>query len=137
LVGVGRLEADALPLARAGAGRIVPVQVAGRGELAWAIYRASGDGLIEVVEPRLGKVEELATGLDAGDFICGDVDRLDKMAWDELTSAGGRIVSLPASRVLAVAALGWRRLQQGEIENPDTLVPLYLRPPAIGPQPPR
>jgi tRNA threonylcarbamoyladenosine biosynthesis protein TsaB len=138
LVGVGRLAADALPLALAGAGRIVPIQAAGRGELAWAVYRASGDGgLIEVVEPRLGKVEELATGLDAGDVICGDADRLDERARAELTGAGGRIVSMQASRVLAVASLGWRRLQRGEIDNPDTLVPLYLRPPAIGPQPPR
>jgi tRNA threonylcarbamoyladenosine biosynthesis protein TsaB len=137
LIGVGRLAADALPLATLSEARVVPVQVAGRGELAWGVYRASADGVLEIVEPRLGKAEELATGLEAGDLICGDADRLDDVARSLLTAAGGRIVSMQASRVMAVAALGWSRLQRGEFDNPDTLVPLYLRPPAIGPQPSR
>jgi hypothetical protein len=37
--------------------------------------------------------------------------------------------------VLAVAALGWQRLSRGDIDLAESLVPLYLREPAIGPQP--
>ena len=40
-------------------------------------------------------------------------------------------------RVLAVAYLAWQRLQRGDSDDLDALVPLYLRAPAIGPQPPR
>jgi hypothetical protein len=36
-----------------------------------------------------------------------------------------------------VARLGLRRLAHGEQDDVDSLSPLYLRAPAIGPQPPR
>jgi hypothetical protein len=38
---------------------------------------------------------------------------------------------------VSVARLGLRRLARGEMDDPDSLTPLYLRAPAIGPQPPR
>jgi hypothetical protein len=44
------------------------------------------------------------------------------------------VVEAAPERVLAVARLGHQRLNRGETDDPDTLVPLYLRAPAIGPQ---
>jgi tRNA A37 threonylcarbamoyladenosine modification protein TsaB len=120
-----------------GVTRVIPLQAAGRAELAWAIYEAKDEALVEATEPNLGRIGDITAVLQPGDVVCGDTAQLDDAARAALTYAGARIVTLPASRVLAIAALGWQRLQRGQIDNPDTLVPLYLRPPAIGPQPPR
>jgi tRNA threonylcarbamoyl adenosine modification protein YeaZ len=137
IAGVGRLEAAALPLAAATARRVVPVQAAGRAELAWAIYQHDGTRMQELSPPGLGPAEELVDVAHAGDLIVGDVDRLDAQTSEALLSKECRLLPEPASRVSAIAALGHQRLEEGRIDNPDTLVPLYLRAPAIGPQPPR
>jgi tRNA threonylcarbamoyladenosine biosynthesis protein TsaB len=137
LVGVGRLPAEAWPLAQASGARIVPVQVAGRAELAYGAYHADGDTLVEDVEAGLGPLETLVATLRKSDIVCGEADRLDDASREAIRGAGARIVTSSGPRVVAIAYLAWQRLQRGESDDPDTLVPLYLRAPAIGPQPPR
>ena len=137
LVGVGRLAAEALPLALSTQGRVVPVQVAGRAELAFGVYYASDGELVELVESRLGSIERFAATLTPGDVVCGEADRLDEASREAISLAGARIVMAPQTRVLAVGALAWQRLQRGEQDDIDSLAPMYLRAPAIGPQPPR
>ena len=138
LVGIGRLPADALPLAQTTGARVVPVQVAGRAELAYGVYHADGDSLVEDVEAGLGPLSALVAGLRMGDIVCGEADRMDDAARDAIRDAGARIVIATTPRVLAVASLAWQRLQRGDTDDLDSLVPLYLRAPAIGPQsPPR
>jgi tRNA threonylcarbamoyladenosine biosynthesis protein TsaB len=137
LAGAGRLPADAWPLAQASGARVVPVQVAGRAELAYGIYHADGDSLVEDVEAGLGPLAALVEKLRKGDIVCGEADRLDEASCAAIRGAGARILTSPGPRVLAVAYLAWQRLQRGESDNIDALVPLYLRAPAIGPQPPR
>jgi len=44
------------------------------------------------------------------------------------------LVEALTPRVAAVARIGRMRWATGAVDNPDTLVPLYLRAPAIGPQ---
>jgi tRNA threonylcarbamoyladenosine biosynthesis protein TsaB len=135
LVGVGRLAAEALPIAEASGGRVVAIQAAGRAELAWAAYRMELDELQELMAPLLTPVVDLASVVEPGDSVTGDIDRLDAATVGALTHRGCRLAPQPPSRVVAVARLGLNRLARGEIDNPDTLVPLYLRAPAIGPQP--
>jgi tRNA threonylcarbamoyladenosine biosynthesis protein TsaB len=134
LVGIGRLAADAFWPAQATEERVVAVQAAGRAELAWAAYHRDGeDGLIELEPPRLGPSADFVASLQAGDTLCGDIDRLTP---ETLAAIAGRarMVVTPEARVLAVSRLGARRLAAGQIDNVDSLVPLYLRAPAIGPQ---
>ncbi len=137
LAGVGRLAAEALPIAEASGCRVVPVQAAGRAELAWAAYRYDEGELVELEAPQLTAAASLPRRLRKGDLLTGDVDRLDAEMLSSLAARGCRLVSPAPSRVIAVARLGLSRLGRGETDDPDSLTPLYLREPAIGPQPPR
>src|SRR6186713_2326717 len=78
LIGIGRLPADAWPLAQTTGARIVPVQVAGRAELAYGAYHADGDSLVEDLEAGLGPLTALVATLRKGDIVCGEADRLDE-----------------------------------------------------------
>jgi tRNA threonylcarbamoyladenosine biosynthesis protein TsaB len=132
IAGVGRLAADALPFAVEPGRRVVAVHAAGRAELAYAVYTRGEDGLIEEMAPRLKPRDRLVEELRRGDIVCGALDDATVQA---ITEAGGIWSEPHPARVLAVAALGWRRLASGDIDSADSLVPLYLREPAIGPQP--
>ncbi|MBI2724220.1 MAG: tRNA (adenosine(37)-N6)-threonylcarbamoyltransferase complex dimerization subunit type 1 TsaB [Chloroflexi bacterium] len=130
IVGIGRLEADAWLVARdAGERRIVAVHRAGRGEAAWAAYRASADGAWrETHAPRIEKRETLVAALTSGDVFTGDLDD-DLLA--AARSAGAAVATPHEHRVTAIATLGARRLAAAATDDATTLVPLYLRAPAI------
>jgi len=133
LCGIGRLEVDAWGVAAEASGRrIVAVHRAGRGEAAWAVYRGDAASWVEALAPRMSKLATLHEALAAGDAVTGDIH-------DELTAAtlraGAAAVSAHGHRVIALAALGARRLATGRTDAATALVPLYLRAPAIGPQP--
>ncbi len=132
IVGIGRLELDAYAVAQdTGARRIVAVHRAGRGESAWAAYRGDRSGWREEIAPRIGKAAELHAAIEGGDVVAGDSD--DELA-AMLAQSGASAASSNAHRVVALAALGQLRLAAGRIDDATTLVPLYLRAPAIGPQ---
>jgi len=135
IAGVGRLELDAW-LARdaAGGGRIVALHRAGRGDLAWATYTAEGDGVREHSAPRIDPGEDVLRALAPGDVVTGDVD---ESVADAARAAGAGIARPEAHRATALAVLGRRRIDEGRADDATALVPLYLRGPAIGPQPAR
>jgi tRNA threonylcarbamoyladenosine biosynthesis protein TsaB len=133
LVGVGRLAADASPLAATGGPAVYAVQAAGRADLAWAAYSRRGDGLIEAVAPRLGPAASLVEAIRSGAIACGEIDA--GLA-EALAAKGVARAAASASRVVSVAVLGYDRLRAGDLDDADSLVPVYLREPAIGPQPP-
>jgi tRNA threonylcarbamoyladenosine biosynthesis protein TsaB len=134
IVGVGRLEADAEPLVPLTRHRVVAVHAAGRAELAWAAYqRGQGDEIAELQAPRLGHLEALLRDLKPEDLVCAELRTLDAGTQEALAGAG-TLVEVPSTRVAAVARIGQLRWVAGAVGNPDTLVPLYLRAPAIGPQ---
>lgn len=137
LAGVGRLAAEALPIAEASGGRVVPVQAAGRAELAWAAYRCEDGELTELEPPQLTPAASLPKRLRKGDLITGDIDRLDTELLAALAARSCRLVPVSSSRAVAVGRLGLQRFLAGDTDDPDSLSPLYLREPAIGPQPPR
>jgi tRNA threonylcarbamoyladenosine biosynthesis protein TsaB len=140
IVGVGRLEADAAPFAPTTVGRIVPVHAAGRAELAWAVYAGirayghTGKEVSELTPPHLGSAESLLELIEPGDIVCGELRTLPEALLAGISERGALAAEVAAARVLAVAALGQARLDRVEVDNADTLVPLYLRAPAIGPQ---
>jgi tRNA threonylcarbamoyladenosine biosynthesis protein TsaB len=134
IVGVGRLEIDAFAVARdAGNRRIVGLHRAGKGEVAWAAYRLPPpqEAWREEIAPRITKVDALHAAITTGDVVTGDIE--DALA-DAMAVAGASAASPHGHRVVALAALGQQRLVEGRADDPTTLVPLYLRAPAIGPQ---
>ncbi len=131
---VGRLELDAwLVRETAGDRRIIAAHRAGRGELAWAAYRAAGDEMREESAPRIEKLADVEPELRAGDAITGDADAMEDLA-QRAQDAGAELLAPPAHRVVALAAVGRARLDAGRADDPTALVPLYLRGPAIGPK---
>ena len=132
LVGVGRLELDAFPHASFG-GNVVAVHEAGRGDLAWATYR---DGpWREITAPRLTKAEELADSLRERTLLTGEIDETLAALLAERAGNHAEIAEPAATgRAVALARLGQARLDAGAAHDPALVAPVYLRPPAIGPQ---
>jgi tRNA threonylcarbamoyladenosine biosynthesis protein TsaB len=134
MAGVGRLELDAYPH-RDFSGDVVAIHRAGRGDLAWAAYR---DGpWREVLAPQLSKAEELAGAITDGTLFVGEIDdALAEVLGREL--GGLAVIAEPSEtgRATALAALGYQRIAAGLADKPALVKPLYLRPPAIGPQTP-
>ena len=129
IVGVGRLELDAYPHASFD-GDIIAIHQAGRGDLAWASYR--GAPWREVASPTLSKPADLAAGIRDRTLLVGEID-------DSLTSLlpDQAIVASPTAsirRAGALAELAYRRLAADRTDEAALLAPIYLRPPAIGPQ---
>jgi tRNA A37 threonylcarbamoyladenosine modification protein TsaB len=108
----------------------VAVHRAGRGELAWAAYH--GGPWRELSPPRLSSPEELAGAIEEGTLVAGEVD--EKLS----ALLEGRDVTVrgpaPEGRARSLAELGLERLRGGATAEPALLRPVYLRPPAIGPQ---
>jgi len=133
MVGVGRLGLDAYPQA-AFDGPIVAVHKAGRGELAWASYQ--GSPWRELSAPRLSKPDELASQLEPGMLVVGEIDeKLESAIIDANVNVAYAPKVASVRRAGALAELGFERLSQGKGAEPALLKPVYLRPPAIGPQP--
>ena len=131
LVGVGRLEIQAYAFAAAGT-PIAALHRAGRGRIAWAAYVADPDWH-ELVAPRTSEPAALAGALPASALVPGDIDSELAMGRGGALHRRGRGAATIRHAAL-LAELGWLRLQAGETDDPKSLVPLYLREPAIGPQ---
>lgn len=160
-IGVGRLEIEAYPHAAAARGAVIAaVHRAGRGQWALALYRGIGDGWREELPPALCSrselVEKLRARSDAG-LLCGEADQLGDAAlaqlrvchdipatsdaWTMPSDAWTMVAGAANRRRAAVLGeIAWRRMQAApdpsRAFHPDQLEPIYLRPPAIGPQPP-
>jgi tRNA threonylcarbamoyladenosine biosynthesis protein TsaB len=139
LAGVDRLAADALSFAGAATskGRIIAVHAAGRAELAWAAYTADGDrGIEEAIPPNLSPIAGLPSKVQDDDLVCGELATLPAAFVEAITVRGISLAAAHPSRVVNVGRLGLKRLAAGHRDDPNSLAPLYLRAPAIGPQPP-
>ncbi len=132
LVGVGRLELDAYPHASF-AGNVIAVHRAGRGDLAWATYR--GGPWRELAPPHLTKPDELADSLRERTLLTGEIDEELTALLSERAGDLAEIAEPTAvGRAVALAELGHARLEAGTAHEPALVAPVYLRPPAIGPQ---
>ena len=136
-VGVGRLELQSY--AHAGAGSATAIHRASRRSWVWQTFAASPRAWEAAAEASLGSVDELleALGSSAGAVICGDTELLEE-AQRERLAASSAVIGAPAlniRRAALLAELGRRRWQSGGAVPPAALEPLYLRDPAIGPQP--
>ncbi len=128
MVGVGRLEADAYQHADF-AGPVCAIHRAGRGELAWAIYRSAPAGWREVLPPRLTTPEALMAGVRRPTLVCGEIDHELAARLSDTLGAKARFAVSATSlrRAATIAELAWRRLAAGQADDAASLKPIYLR----------
>lgn len=131
LVGISTLEIEAYPFAITGL-PVCPIHNAGREEIATALYQQNDDWQC-LVEEHITTVDALCRQTKKETLFCGEIpppvgqklrQRLGKQA----------VIPAPEARLRhasQLAALGWRRLNKGDQDNPASLQPLYLRQPPI------
>lgn len=129
LVGISTLEVEAFPYAATGR-PVCPVQDAGRGEIATARYQFQNGVWQRFVAEHITTIEELCATIQGEAIFCGrfSADTAQRIRG----LLGGRaIVSHGFRRAGFLAALGWRRLQSNDTDDPTALQPVYLRPPSV------
>lgn len=133
VVGIGTLETEALPYAGSGL-QIFPVQEAGRGEIATAVYKQLDGDWQQLVEEHITTVEELCRRIDSEAIFCGRFSPAGAGLYNRLKECLGEKAVIEDNafcRARPLAELGWRRLEHGDMDDISTLQPLYLRRPAI------
>ncbi len=132
LVGIGTLEVEAYPYA-ATALPICPIQNAGRGEIATALFQVKRGKWCCLLEEHITTVEGLLPQIKGRTILCGKIPREVVLRLREslgrkalIFDGGGEL-----RRAGYLAELGWRRLREGDFDHSPTLQPLYLRRPAI------
>ncbi len=132
LTAVTTLEAEAFFFAALGT-PVCAVMDAGRGEVAYALYQPTDEGLRLAMPEGIAEPAKLAEALPAGTLVCGE--GLERYARElEGALAGKARLALPyqpTARVAALAQLGWRMLTAGQGVDPTTVQPFYLRRPSI------
>jgi tRNA threonylcarbamoyl adenosine modification protein YeaZ len=130
LVGIGTLEAEAFPYAKTGL-PICPVQDAGRGEIASALYQLQKGKWRRLIAEHITTVEELCPKIASRTLFCGRFSPHVAQQIEEHLGKRAVVLKGTIRRAGFLAELGWRRLKKGDVDNPTTLQPLYLRRPAI------
>ncbi len=132
LVGVSSLEVEAFPYAHSGL-PVCPIHNAGRGEIAVALYQTRRGRWCQLVQEHITTVDALCAQLPAKTLFCGELSESVALLLRERLPRG---VLLPGAtarlrRAGFLAELGWQRIKAGDLDDPATLQPLYLRRPAI------
>ena len=132
LVAVHTLDAAAYPMLGLGA-PVCALMPAGRGEVAAAMYGTNGSEMDKTVDEHLTTIETLGESIQEQTIFCGPIT--EEMVVELRERMGGRGL-VPrgvgrASRVVAMGELGIRKIGRGEVDDPVTLQPLYIRRPSI------
>jgi tRNA threonylcarbamoyladenosine biosynthesis protein TsaB len=127
LVGVPTLDVVASAQGR-DRRRLGAVLQAGRGRICIGIYRWQFGGWQAQGEARLTTWMALAEEMREPTLLCGEIDQEGA---DLMTRLGDQAVLLPPAwrlrRAGFLAELGWARLKQGQVDDPATLTPVYLK----------
>ncbi|MGD2104584.1 MAG: tRNA (adenosine(37)-N6)-threonylcarbamoyltransferase complex dimerization subunit type 1 TsaB [Anaerolineae bacterium] len=129
LVGIPTLDVVAAAQGR-DRRQLAAILQAGRGRISIAIYRWQFGGWQAQEEPRLTTWADLEREITEPTLFCGEVD---KRGADVIARLGDRAVLLPPAwrlrRAGFLAELGWRRLNQGDVDDVASLTPIYLKHP--------
>jgi tRNA threonylcarbamoyladenosine biosynthesis protein TsaB len=127
LVGIPTLDVTAHGVGQQRATLYAALQ-AGRGRICVAPYRWRHDQWQRIGDIALTTWPELVPELDKGAVVSGE---LDKESLKILGQQAGRVtIASPAQRLRRaghLAELGWKRLAQGERDDPAVLQPIYLQ----------
>jgi tRNA threonylcarbamoyl adenosine modification protein YeaZ len=131
LIGISTMEVEAYPFASTGL-PICPIHNAGRGEIAAALYQQK-DGWRRLVPEQITTVNVLCRQNSRKTIFCGEIPPL---VIEEIKKKLEGYAIIPEAAVRSrhasyLAALGWQRLQRGQIDDATSLQPLYLRQPPI------
>ncbi|MCL4459748.1 MAG: tRNA (adenosine(37)-N6)-threonylcarbamoyltransferase complex dimerization subunit type 1 TsaB [Chloroflexi bacterium] len=132
IVGVSTLESTAYQYAQPGL-LIRPLLEAGRGEVYTALYKAEGNDWKQVEKPELTILSTVYQRTQRPTLICGEISL---QLIGEIKARLGTLAIIPRAAALLrragyLAELGWKRIQDNQIDDPATLEPLYLRQPAV------
>ena len=132
LVGVGTLEASAYPYTGLGA-PVCSILGAGRAGVAAATYLGENAILKKVVAEHITTIETLASTVGEPTIFCGGITPEIESELRERLGARALVPPMAAQgpRAIYLAELGRRRIETGDLDNPTTLQPLYLRRPSI------
>jgi tRNA threonylcarbamoyladenosine biosynthesis protein TsaB len=132
LVGISTLEVEAFPYAFTSL-PVCPIQNAGRGEIATALFQTKRGKWCRLVEEHITTVEALLPELKRRTIFCGEIPQEVALQLEERLGRKALIIKGAAGlrRAAYLAELGWRRLEAGDFDHSPTLEPLYLRRPAI------
>jgi tRNA threonylcarbamoyladenosine biosynthesis protein TsaB len=128
LVGIPTL--DVLAVAQGRDRRpLMAVLQAGRGRICVATYRWR-KGWQQRGDTRLTTWKELAAELDKPALFCGEIDDQAALV---LKGMGDLATVLPPAyhlrRAGFMAELAWARIREDDVDNPETLIPIYLHQP--------
>ncbi len=132
IAGIRTLEAAAYQHAECGL-PVCAVFDAGRGEIAYAVYRLT-DGEWHCLAPeRLATIDDLCNSIKERTVFCGEPT--DAMLEQIRAILGEKAVIPPAATMLRspvfLAVLGEKRITRGLYDDVATLQPIYLRRPHI------
>ncbi len=132
LVSVTTLEAEAYQFAFTRL-PVFAIHDAGRGEIAAASYRQTGDSWQCLREPYITTIDALCGGIEDNTVLCGEIT--PSVSARLLEKLGRKALIPPGDswhhRVGYLVLLGWQRLGRGDSEPLASLQPLYLRQPPI------
>jgi tRNA threonylcarbamoyladenosine biosynthesis protein TsaB len=132
LVGIPTLDILVYAQARK-PGPMCAVLQAGRGRVCAAFYRWRKGQWQRQDDYRLTTLDELCADIETRTLFCGEIDTQAIKLLRECLGERAAVAS-PASslrRAGYLAELGWQRLERGEMDDPATLSPIYLRHPPI------
>lgn len=131
LAAISTLEIEAFPYA-ATEKPLCPMQNAGRGEVAAALFQSCGEQWLRLTEEHITTVDVLCRQLPSNTLFCGELnpDIVQKIREQRATATilagAGRL-----RRAGYLAELGWRRISAGDRDDIRSLQALYLRRPPI------
>lgn len=128
IVGISSLEVEAYQHAGTGL-PICPVFNAGRGEVTTALYRRQGEEWSQLAAERIATIEALCSEVTGTTLFCGEFVPEVAPTLKQLLGDKAIIPSAMTGmrRASFLAELGIRRLDTGDIDDPATLQPVYLR----------
>ncbi len=130
VVGVSTLEVEAFAYAPSGL-PVCPVQEAGRGELATALFQQGENGWQRLWDAQLLPPAALARRTTRRTIFCGQIRPELKALLESSLGKKAIVVSDSVRRAGYLARLGWRGHSAGNAEDAAALQAFYLRPPAI------
>lgn len=111
---------------------LVAVLLAGRGRICAATYRWR-QGWQRREGPHLTTWKDLAAGVERPTLFCGELDERGAKALKRLKELAEVLApALCLRRASFLAELAWDRIRHGEMDDPATLVPIYLHPSVQG-----